>query len=173
MPLVADKESGLTLRQLKSVIHYDPWTGIFTWIAFVNGRVQIGARAGTRRPDGYLRLRLDGQNYLCHRLAWFYVYGRWPEAELDHANHDRSDNRIANLREASREQNTQHARRRKDNKIGFIGVYFHAQTRKFGAQYQTNGKRFHLGLFSTAQEASDAYQRAIAERGEFKYREAS
>lgn len=57
-----------------------------------------------------------------HRLAWFYVHGRWPTADIDHINGNRDDNRLCNLREATRQQNIQNSKRRSDNRSGIKGV---------------------------------------------------
>ena len=55
--------------------------------------------AGSVHSTGYVRIGIDGRKYTSHRLAWLYVHGVWPSDQIDHINRNRSDNRIANLRE--------------------------------------------------------------------------
>ena len=68
----------LTQKRLKELFHYNPTTGIFTWL--VNkGNARIGYKAGTKKKDGYIQIRIDRKNFLAHRLAWLYNYGYLPE----------------------------------------------------------------------------------------------
>jgi hypothetical protein len=65
-----------------------------------------------RRIDkgGYIRFKISYQNkavwYSAHRAIWFLHYGAWPKDTIDHINHVRTDNRIENLRDISREENS-------------------------------------------------------------------
>lgn len=156
---------------LRSMLRYDPGTGLFTWNVAPNGRIKIGQRAGRTSQDGYTEITITGRLYGAHRLAWLYVHGRWPVDEIDHRNGIRSDNRIANLREATREQQTWNSRG--TSASGFKGVY---RNKKNGtpcvdswcAIIQVAGKRRYLGSFKTPEEAHAAYCRvARAHRGEF------
>ena len=86
------------------VLHYNPDTGDITWK--VNRvRVKAGSVAGTRNRDGYICIKVFGVVYMAHRLAWFLHYGANPLTEIDHGNRVRHDNRIRNLRLATRPQN--------------------------------------------------------------------
>jgi HNH endonuclease/AP2 domain len=98
----------LTLEKLKKFLDYDAETGEFRWKIDRGRGVRKGDRAGFMCPTyGYWLLCVCGEQYKAHRVAWFYVYGRWPKAglDLDHINKNRSDNRIENLREVTRSQN--------------------------------------------------------------------
>lgn len=95
----------LTLAQLQARLHYDPTTGLFTW-RVKQGKRGKGQLAGAlNRTNGYVYIGLMHGEYLAHRLAWFYMTGRWPVADVDHINRHRDDNRWANLRGASRSEN--------------------------------------------------------------------
>lgn len=55
-----------------------------------------------------------------HRMAWFYVHGEWPKGQIDHINHDRKDNRIANLRVVDNTENHRNRPLQSSNKTGLL-----------------------------------------------------
>jgi hypothetical protein len=149
----------LTQERLKQLLNYDPETGVFTWKEDRRGGAKAGCVAGSY-TRGYREVRIDSRRYLSHRLAWLYIHGSFPVDELDHINRIKSDNRIANLREATHGQQGYNQGRRSNNRSGFKGGCWHKQRRKWLAQIMINGKRKHLGYFSTALEAALAYDKA-------------
>ena len=155
----------ITHDRLLEVLHYDPETGRFTWR--VSGPHRgIGKTAGCEAPPGYWSVQVDRERYLCHRLAWFYVYGVWPSFEVDHRDLDGLNNRLDNLREATTQQNCANQKIRRSNTTGFAGVC--AYKGRFRAQANIAGKRKSLGSFPTAEVAHARYLAAIeASRGEF------
>ncbi len=117
---------------------------------------------------GYRVIRIDNQLIMAHRLAWLYVHGELPSGEIDHINGDRSDNRLANLRLATRVQNNQNTKTRTDNTSGHKGVCFHKQAGRWMAYINASGKRTYLGLHNSKEEAAQAYAAAAQElHGEF------
>lgn len=152
----------LSAEQLRSVVHYDPETGVFTRTVRLAQRHHVGDRADTEVTGGHLkgyrRVSLFSERHLAHRLAWLYVHGTWPEKHIDHINGVKGDNRIENLREADDKLNIENTRTaRADNAIGLLGVHLHKETNRWRARLQTNGKALHLGLFDTPEEAHAAY----------------
>lgn len=144
-----------------SRISYDPTTGEFRWVRPNVGRGRAGGAAGSKRPDGYIRICLDRQYVLAHRLAWFIVHGAWPQFGIDHINGDKSDNRIDNLRDIPQRMNCQNIRKpRGHNKSGYLGVWLHDG--RYAAGITVDGKYISLGGFATPEEASDAYWKAKA-----------
>ena len=150
----------LTAEYLRSVLHYDPETGIFTRKVSTSRSVKVGDVAGCSNGDGYLRLWLQSRLYLAHRLAWLYVYGEWPEDQLDHINRIRTDNRIANLREVSHKQNGQNRSKSSNNTSGHPGTYWLKQNSKWQAGITHNQKNIYLGCFNTIEEALSARKAA-------------
>jgi hypothetical protein len=151
----------LTQAQLKELLHYDPETGLFIWVASSGCRLK-GERAGSLHHSGYMNLWVNKKQYRSHRLAWFYVHGVWP-IEIDHINHIRDDNRLINLREATRQQNNRNASRRKDNTSGISGV---SQFKgKWRARIRVNKKEIHLGYFDDKFEAVCAKKSAERKHG--------
>jgi hypothetical protein len=149
-----------TLERLREVLRYDPETGIFTWLVMMSSRALPNQAAGCR-SNGYRQIRLDGGIYLSHRLAWLYVYGEWPDKEIDHVNGDKSDNRIANLRLATRTQNCCNVRRRRTNKSGTPGVSWFPQTQRWRARIVVDRREVSLGYFRSKQDAIAARTAAV------------
>jgi hypothetical protein len=151
----------LTQGRLRSLLVYDPDTGVFTNRITRNPRAKVGAPAGALTSEGYIAFQIGGAKIYAHRAAWLYVYGVWPDIEIDHINRQRSDNRIANLRLATRCQNGQNTGAHKRNLTGHKGVTFHARSKKWQVQLRANSKTFYVGQYA---ELADAVQaRAIAE----------
>jgi hypothetical protein len=150
---------------LKSILNYDLETGFFTWLwrkdisNCVNMR-EVGKVAGSICPTTkYRRIKINGKLYKCSRLAWIYVYNKNPNFMIDHINGDRSDDRISNLREATRSQNGANRSKQKRNKWGNKGITVRPNG-KYQAEIRANGKRYYLGVYETADDAGIAYANA-------------
>jgi hypothetical protein len=159
----------ITAERLRELLHYDPDTGIFVWRVQRTCKAMVGTVAGATDKEGaYRKISVDGDRYSSHRLAWLYVYGEMPTGGIDHINCDGTDNRIANLRLATPQQNAWNSRRGKSNVSGFKGVHFNSRSGKYASSFRGGGQRRHLGYFDTAEQAAEAYREAIAEaHGEF------
>ena len=148
--------------RLKELFAYDVETGELVWNVRKRGST-MGKVAGCKYRNGYTMVRVDGVRYLAHRLVWLYHHGKWPDAEIDHINRNPSDNRIENLRPATRQQNIANYGVSKANKSGFKGVWFHKDRARWIAQIQKDGKIHWLGAYKSAEDAASAY-RVAAER---------
>ena len=162
----------ISQEDLVKLLSYNKATGEFVWRDSAHWKVR-GKKAG--RIDaryGYIRIGIVRKVYQAHRLAWLYVYNEYPRQQLDHINGDRTDNRIENLRIANTAQNQQNCKKHKDNTSGFKGVSFRKGLKKpWRAAVQTVNKYYHVGYFSTPEEASDAYLKKAKELfGEFASR---
>lgn len=147
----------LTQEYLKSILHYDPETGIFTWVTS-RSKVQAGEIAGSLNDKGYIKIKIDWKKYSAHRLAVLYMTGVWPIEQVDHEDLDKSNNKWSNLREATNAKNKLNITERIDNKLGIKGVYNYRG--RFRAQIQINGEKIFLGSYSTKEEAKLAHDKA-------------
>lgn len=152
----------LTQARLKELLGYDAETGVFTWKVSVNSRVPVGAVAGTLMVKGYIQIGVEGRPYLAHRLAWFYTYGVWPEADIDHIDRVRDNNAIENLRPVSNKQNHENAGMNRNNTSGFRGVCWRKDCQRWVAKITHHSKQINLGYFETPDDASAAYEAARA-----------
>lgn len=156
----------LTQKILKEKLIYNPVSGRFTWVKS-NSRSK-GAISGWQEPGRYTRVNIAGKLYYAHRLAFLYMTGVFPVADIDHINGNKSDNRWGNLRQATRSQNLVHRRVRKDNVLGIKGVAFAKDRSKFRAKVWENGKTKYIGQFDTVELAEACYQKhASTMHGEF------
>lgn len=112
----------ITQDKLKSYVEYDPNNGQFTWKER-RGSVSKGSKAGCKRYDGYLMIRLDKKLYYAHRLAFLYMTGEWPKDQVGHSKGDRSDNRWSKLSEVTNQENAKDMRMKTSNTSGVCGVY--------------------------------------------------
>lgn len=159
----------ISVERLKELLHYDPETGVFTWLACRHKRFN-GARAGGSDGGGYISIYLVDRSYKAHRLAWLYMHGEWPEGPLDHINGDGTDNRIANLRRADQWQNVHNRRKRASTQDLPIGVSKPRKSLGYVAMIQPPGttKKVYLGSFDTKEAAGEAYRAASVQmHGEF------
>ena len=145
---------GPTQARLRELVSYDPQTGQFKWKA---GRGGSSGECGCLIKSGYIIIGFDHELYRAHRLAWLYVYGEWP-TYIDHVNGIKNDNRIANLREATKSQNGANSKTK--NPHGMKGVTFSGRMNKWTAHISINGRKKHLGTFKTKEEAHHAYLEA-------------
>ena len=149
-------------QTLNDLFRYDPESGVVFWKKNPSKRNCIGLPAGTLHRTGYYMLCVDRKKYAAHRMAWFLTYREWPRAQIDHVNGIRSDNRLANLREATPSQNRMNEGKRSGKGSVYKGVSWHGIGKKWQAHIWANGKHEYLGLFETEEMASAAYKHAAS-----------
>jgi len=154
-----NKQERISHTLLTSHLHYNTDTGLLTY-KYNYYKAKEGDTAGWIDGHGYRMIRIDRIVYAAHRLIWFYFHKEWPMGEIDHINGNRSDNRIANLRDVSASENRRNSSKRNDNTSGIPGVSRHTNVNKWRAEIWVNGKSLHLGLFDTKIQAAQARKEA-------------
>ena len=154
-------KTDLSHDYLLSIMDYFPETGKLFWKDGLPFKA-AGGEAGTLSKYGYVCVEVKGKHYMAHRLAWFYAHKQWPKDQIDHINHNRSDNRMTNLRQVTATENQKNSRMRKNNTSGFMGVSWHKRQRKWLVNIMIDYKHQHIGYFSDFFEACCA--RKSAER---------
>lgn len=155
-------KTSISIDKLKELLNYNPETGVFSWRN--SGRGRRPQRAGTSESSGYERITICGEKHYSHRLAWFVVTGEWA-IEIDHVDGDGMNNKISNLRKATRVQNMRNRGIAKNSKSGITGVSFNNEKKMWCSYIQLNGKTRHLGFFKEKSHAATA--RRAAEKESF------
>ena len=158
----------LTQDELKEKLYYNKDTGIFTY-KVKNTRNNIGDIAG-KNTYRYASIMINKKSYLCHRLAWLYVYGEFPLNFIDHINGNKLDNRIGNLRECTNAENQMNRGANSRNSSGFKNVFFRGYCNSYQVVISVNGVRKCLGYFKSAESANEARENAEKiEHGKFYF----
>jgi len=144
---------------LRQLIDYNPTSGQFIWAyrpVTMFGREWKyhqwnNTHAGkecfiTPRGAGYLGGCVLGVKLKSHRVAWALHHGSWPIYDIDHINHDRTDNRIANLRHVHRSENNKNRPPQKNNRSGFVGIAWNPECRKWKCDIGHEGANVYLGV---------------------------
>jgi HNH endonuclease len=146
------------IESISDAVCYNPETGSLTWRHDRHYNAKAGDEVGCLSGSSGRRFRFNGKRkFFAHRVAWALVYGRWPEAEIDHRNGDPADNRLVNLREATRTQ--QRGNQRPSGASGVRGVSWNKEHQKW---HVAVGKKYH-GRFTDLAEAQAVAQSAAAE----------
>lgn len=155
----------LTAEMARQLLTYIPETGELIWKRPPGRKIKAGAIAGTvSRKRGertaYISVMIYRKHYRAHRLAWLITHGRWPTEFIDHINGNGLDNRLCNLREATRAQNKQNAPCQSNSRTGLKGVVINKLSGKFTARIGHFGRSLYLGTFDTPEDAHKAYRDA-------------
>lgn len=150
----------VSIERLHEVFRLDQATGRVFWRIKKANHIQAGDEAGAADGRGYRDVRVDGNRFYMHRVVFAMANGRWPVGDVDHANRDKTDNRPANLREATRGQNMHNTGPLRCNKSGMKGVYWDKTTGKWRARIKVNNRPICLGRYDDLETAGYAYMSA-------------
>lgn len=154
---------------LRELLDYNSDTGLFVWrfrerkwfksdksMKAWNSRF-AGVATGSLHHSGYVHLTILSKFYAAHRIAWLYVYGEFPDNEIDHKDGNKSNNRILNLRDVTPKTNSENKLKVYQNsKSGIRGVSWHEKDQKWRVRIRVNGKLLHIGNFTDITEAEHA-----------------
>ena len=169
---------------LRKLLRYEPDTGKLFWqertpdvFTVTPGRASdlkckmwntrwAGKEAFTAdKGNGYKHGRIFGENYYTHRVIFAIVNGHWPRDCIDHINGDMADNRICNLRAATRSENARNQKMYSTNTSGVVGVVWDKSIGKWAPQIQAGGCNIKLGYFADKSEAIAVRKAAEIEFG--------
>lgn len=99
-----------TRDRLFELLDFDHGDGMFRWKKTLGSRAKEGSIAGSVTSQGYVVIRLDGELWRAHHLAWLAHHGCWPDGLVIHRNRQLSDNRIENLAMATKQEAHAHTK---------------------------------------------------------------
>lgn len=141
--------------------------GVLFWQKSPRRGIRKGSMVGCK-TNKYVRIRLKNKTYYAHRIVYLMFHGHIP-VEVDHIDCDKLNNKVENLRAATRVENGANLPLRKDNKSGVKNVCWHKAANKWQVSVKANGKRHNFGLFDdlelaalVASEARDKYHGKFA-----------
>lgn len=153
---------------VREALDYCPETGIFIWKVRPRSHFKTdsgwktfnsgdsGKTAGALHSQGYSSINLNGAHFLAHRLAWLHATGEAPSKFIDHINGIKTDNRLCNLREATKTENALNSKISCANTSGIKGVCLSGgSANPWKARIRVDGKELHLGRFKTKEEAHE------------------
>jgi hypothetical protein len=170
-------ETKALLDRLAEIIDYDPISGVMRWKrkegddwqSMIWNTKNPGKSIGFPDKDGYLQIKIKvlGKNrhLKLHRVAWLIFYGQWPSGCIDHIDHNKTNNAIANLRSVDRASNQRNLPLRRNSSSGYTGVSWHKGKKAWRARITVGGKELMLGYFDCAKAASAVVQVAKIENG--------
>lgn len=157
---------------LLTLLDYDGLSGELRWRPRPHGPPQWNGKwagklaGGISKSNGHMVINIGRRLLLVHRVIWKMVYGADPPHDLDHKDGDPTNNRLDNLRSATKHQNLRNSKLHRGKALP-KGVSLHKDGRLRASIY-VNGRCRHLGLFDDPETAHQAYRRAaVAAFGEF------
>ena len=142
---------------IRTAFTYD--NGVLRWQIVQGYRAAVGSAAGGKGKEGYVKIKWKGKMYQAHRLIFAYHHS-WLPDEVDHINGNRADNRIENLRAATKNLNQHNAQRRSDNKSGVKGVHWCERDERWIAIIRHDNKVAFRGYYRDLSAAKIAVQEA-------------
>lgn len=155
---LSEQDKGYILENMKLVEGSVVWTNS-------NYKRDEGSLCGCVDEKGYQKIYLrSGRQVRGHQVAYFLFTNTWPDKYVDHVDGDRLNNNPDNLRLVDDFGNSRNTRSTK-NKTGYQGVSFASGKVKhlYKSEIMLSGKKKYLGLYTTPEEAHEAYKEASLE----------
>lgn len=163
------KKRDITLELATEYFEYKD--GGLYWKKQTHPKTIIGSKCGTVDNKGYIKISFFGKKYFEHKIVYLLNYGFIPK-EIDHANCNKADNRIENLRSVTRSQNMKNKKFTVNNTTGYKNVYWEKKLNKWQVTIAYNNKKKYIGVFEdidladlVATEARNKYHGIYANHG--------
>lgn len=138
----------MTLTQQEAHRLFEYKDGVLLWKVRPAMRKRIGdvvgGTNGTKHP--YLRSKYKEHRFLVHQVVFLMQHGYVPEC-IDHIDGNIHNNKIENLREVTKMQNSHNSKIRKNNSTGIPNVTWYAKTNSYLARVRANNKDAYSAYF--------------------------
>jgi hypothetical protein len=121
--------------------------GNLFWKKRSANRTVVGSQVSFIENTGYVRATFKGKRYGAHQLIFLIHHGYIPEY-IDHIDGDKLNNRIENLRSATKSENALNKKVRSDSFSGIKNVHWYEPLKKWVVNLSVNKKRKHIGYFA-------------------------
>jgi hypothetical protein len=158
------EEEMIDQETVKKLFYYDADSGMLLWRNASSRNVKPWQEAKAPNGHGYYSVKINNKSYLVHRVIWLYVYGNFPQSDIDHKNRIRNDNRLCNLRAVTRTDNCQNISLPSHNKSGHLGVSWFKSHNCWTVYVKVDKKNKWLGYYKNLDAAI-----AARKAGEAKY----
>lgn len=158
----------ITQELVKKLFDYNAETGELTWLASYQRPDVVGKRAGWfDESTGYWKVAVERINLVAAKIIWLWVHGELPHLVPDHKDNNRSNDRLDNLRLATKGQNSINSKKNSRNTSGLRGASLCKVMGRWRSSIRIQGVSLNLGRFDTPEEAHQAwYDAAIEAFGE-------
>lgn len=143
-------------ERLRELFEYRPLTGELV-NRVTRGGVEAGRVAGYKKSCGYWEAKVDDHSYKIHRLIWAWFHGNDPIAVIHHKRADKR-NTIWDLENVSHRRNCSIEK----TEASGLPVGVKPSQGRYQARIWYKDRTYYLGYYDTPEEASEAYQRALA-----------
>ena len=168
----------IPLSYIQSILKIDPDSPSgLTWLTRTNILIDWNAKfannhAGCTRTDvktGYQKwvvsIAYNGKNFrlICSRIIFLLHFGYLTKGKcIDHEDNNPLNNKIENLRECTKSQNSHNSKLRKDNTSGTKGLRWNEKTQRWTAEIYVKSKKIYIGCFleSEKENAKKAIEKA-------------
>jgi hypothetical protein len=141
--------------------------GNLFWKVSNSNRVKIGDKIVSKSSYGYFRLSINGTRYFAHRVIYLMHHGYMPDI-VDHIDMDITNNRIENLRAATKSQNMCNAGVRSNSSTKIKGVSWSNKNKKWVARLTLNKRLVFQKLYDDISLAAIGINEArLVHHGEF------
>jgi len=134
----------ITQKRILELLEYKD--GSLFWKIKPAKKIAVGSKAGCVNADGYSVIRIDGSLYRTHRIVFLMHHGYLPDY-IDHADGNRLNNTIDNLREATASENAYNKPVQSNSASGVKGVRWHKQIKHWCVEIQVNKVKHYLGIY--------------------------
>jgi hypothetical protein len=146
------------------ILRYEPATGRLLWKSGMGNMAKANREAGSVHQQGHRRVMFRGKSYYTHRIIFLLHQGHLPE-QIDHIDHDPTNNRLENLRAATNKENGRNRSAGKNNTSGMVGVGWNKKDRRWIARIKINGQLKYLGSYSEKSDAIEVRRQANIDHG--------